>query len=229
MQQTEWEIDRFGKIDEIPFDFVRRIMSVVVTTASDVCRLIAKGAPEELAAHCDRFEKAGKTQPMDPATRAHVRNTYQRLSSEGFRVLAVACRDIERRSSYFEADENELVLRGYIAFLDPPKDSAGDAIAALQGHGLKIKVFSGDELLVCEKICRDVGLDGSETMVGSAVERATDQELAAAVERATVFARLTPLVKERVITTLQRNGHVVGYLGDRINDAPALHAADVGI
>jgi len=228
-KKNQWQCEGFSKVDEVPFDFVRRIMSVIVSTPAGQCRLIAKGAPEELAAHCDRFEKNGQLQPMDEATRAHVRNTYERLSTEGFRVLAVAYREVERRASYSEADEADLVLRGYIAFLDPPKDSAGEAIAALKRHGLAIKVLSGDELLVCEKICREVGLDGGATMVGAAVERATDGELAAAVEKTTVFARLSPLDKERVITKLQRNGHVVGYLGDGINDAPALHAADVGV
>jgi Mg2+-importing ATPase len=172
----------------------------------------------------------GQILPLEPtrASRADqaLRGTQCRRLS---RVLAVAHKQLEARGLISKADECDLILKGYIAFLDPPKDSARKAIDALQKHGVTVKVLTGDNDLVTRKVCREVGLDADEILLGSKVETMTDDELAEAAERTHVFARLSPAHKQRIIRALQHKGHVVGFMGDGINDAPALHVADVGI
>jgi Mg2+-importing ATPase len=217
------------KLDEIPFDFSRRLMSVVVAQPDDSHRLICKGAPEEVFRRCRSFEYQGDLLPMENVLIDDLRLEYEKLSADGFRVLAIAYRDFPGKETYSKADEADMVLRGYVAFFDPPKDSARPAIQVLHQHGVAIKVLTGDNEAVSKKVCRDVGIPVERVVLGSQVEAMSDAELAMAVEEATLFARLAPGHKQRVVAALQRNGHVVGFLGDGINDGPALRAADVGI
>jgi P-type Mg2+ transporter len=219
----------YAKVDEIPFDFSRRMMSVVVKTPGNAHRLICKGAPEEVYQRCGGFALDGQVHPMDHVVPANLRAEFDRLSADGFRVLALAYRDLEAKPAYSKDDERDLILRGYVAFLDPPKDTARSALAALQGDGVSVKVLTGDNELVSRKICREVGISADQVLLGGQVEGMSDTELADAAGKATLFARLSPAHKRRVIKALQGAGHVVGFLGDGINDAPALRAADVGI
>jgi Mg2+-importing ATPase len=220
----------YKKVDEIPFDFQRRLMSVVVETPDRKHRLVCKGAPEELFKRCTTFELEGKTYPIEQILIEDLREEYERLSSDGFRVLAIAYRDDDlQKNVYSKDDESNLVLRGYIAFLDPPKETARPAIEALRRHGVGVKVLTGDNDLVSRKICSEVGIPTENTLIGAQVERMSDAELSEAAENATLFARLSPAHKQRIIKALQSKGRVVGFMGDGINDAPALRAADVGI
>ena len=219
----------YRKVDEIPFDFVRRMMSVVVEGPDKDHQLLTKGAPEAVFPRCAFYELAGKTLPLDPLRTAELVQQYQRLNADGFRVLAVARKHLADGEFISREDECDLILKGYVAFLDPPKDSAGRAIAALQGHGVRVKVLTGDNDLVTRTVCRQVGLDADVILLGSTVDTMTDLALADAAESTHVFARLEPAHKQRIIRALQQKGHVVGFMGDGINDAPALHVADVGI
>lgn len=222
-------VEQHKKVDEIPFDFSRRIMSVVIERPDGVHRLLTKGAPEEIFKRCTRFELQGDILPMDPILIQDLRDEYERLSDDGFRVLAVAYKDLEKRAAYSKDDETDLVLRGYVAFLDPPKESAGPAIAVLQKHGVTVKILTGDNDRVSKKVCHDVNLPTEHLVLGSDIDRMSDEELYDAAKKATVFARLSPAHKQRIIESLRSKGHVVGFMGDGINDAPALRAADVGI
>jgi Mg2+-importing ATPase len=217
------------KIDEIPFDFQRKMMSVVVLTPEGRRRLITKGAPEEVFRRCTRFDLDGEILPLAPILVHDLKDEYEDLSREGFRVLALAYKDADDKPAYSRQDESDLILRGYIAFLDPPKETAQPALAALEKHGVAVKVLTGDNELVSRKICSEVGIPTEHVLLGEQVERLSDADLAPAAEQATLMARLSPGHKQRVIQALQRAGHVVGFLGDGINDAPALRAADVGI
>jgi P-type Mg2+ transporter len=222
-------IPDYRKVDEIPFDFGRRLMSVVVALPDGRHRLICKGAPEEVFRRCPLFEHGGEQLPMEQVLFDDLRIEYERLSGEGFRVLGVAFRDFDPKEAYSRADEAELVLRGYVAFFDPPKDSAKPAIDALRQHGIDVKVLTGDNEAVSRKVCRDVGIPTEQVLLGAQVEGMSEEQLSAAVEGTTLFARLAPNHKQRVVAALQRRGHVVGFLGDGINDGPALRAADVGV
>jgi P-type Mg2+ transporter len=229
-------IPDLAKVDEIPFDFERRIMSVVVRTPEGKDRIISKGAPEAIFPKCASFSLDGKPSPMDHPHIERLKKEYERLSADGFRVLALATRDVEPHGAvaagatpYGKDDERDLILEGYIAFLDPPKETAAAAIAALQRHGVSVKVITGDNELVSRKICGVVGLPTDIVLLGDAVEKMTDVELADAAEKTTLFARVSPAHKERIIAALQSRHHTVGFMGDGINDAPALHTADVGI
>src|SRR5438132_3055898 len=220
---------RVSKIDEIPFDFSRRIMSVVVDVDGNRI-LIAKGAPEAIFRRCSRMELHGDVLEIDQLILPDLVEELDRLQSQGFRVLAVAYKDVPRdRSVFSKDDEQDLVLRGYIAFLDPPKESTREALAALEKHGVHVKVLTGDNDIVAKKICADVGLAIGRVVLGHEFEGASEERLTAIVEQANLFARLSPAHKERVVRALQRNGHVVGFMGDGINDASALRAADVGV
>ncbi|TAM42942.1 magnesium-translocating P-type ATPase [bacterium] len=222
-------IKQYKKYDEIPFDFSRKIMSVVVEM-DGLHRIIAKGAPEEIFKRCSKYVLDNDLIEMDQLVLADLREEYNSLSANGFRVLAVAYKDIEnKKQAYSKDDEQDMVLKGYIAFLDPPKPTAKKTIEALRDLGIEFKVLTGDNELVTKKICADVGLDVKGLVTGEQVEKANDAELRELVKHTSVFARLSPLQKERVIRALQKNKHVVGYLGDGINDAPALKASDVGI
>ena len=229
-------ISEFAKVDEIPFDFGRRIMSVVVRTPDGIDRIVAKGAPEAIFPRCTRFRLAGACTSMDHPHIEELAKEYERLSADGFRVLAIATKDMAERATktgvaeaYSKTDECDLTLEGYVAFLDPPKESAAAAIEMLQRHGVRVKVITGDNDLVARKVCREVGLATEAVLLGQEVEVMTDEQLAEAAERTTLFARVSPSHKQRIIGALQSNRHTVGFLGDGINDAPAIHVADVGI
>ncbi len=226
---AEINVPAWEKVDEIPFDFSRRLMSVVVETPEDTHRIITKGAPEEVFRRCTQFELEGQLYPMDPILIDDLRLEYEALSADGFRVLAVCYKDVPRKAAYSKADESEMVLRGYVAFLDPPKETARPALEALRQHGVAAKILTGDNELVSKKICHEVGLPTEHMLLGSQVETMSDAQLADEAEKTTLFARLSPAHKQRIIQALQSRRHAVGFLGDGINDAPALRAADVGI
>ncbi|MCL1961470.1 MAG: magnesium-translocating P-type ATPase [Desulfovibrionaceae bacterium] len=220
----------FRKVDEIPFDFNRRRMSVVVAEHDEHHLVITKGAVEEIVSVCTRVRHGEATEPLTPQLLARIRQVTADLNEEGLRVVAVAARELPPvQETYGVADERELTLIGYVAFLDPPKESTAPALKALAAHGVAVKVLTGDNELVTAKICREVGLQESGMLLGGDVERLSDAALAGAVESHNVFAKLTPAHKERIVRLLKGNGHVVGFMGDGINDAPALRAADIGI
>jgi P-type Mg2+ transporter len=222
-------VAKYKKLDEIPFDFTRRMMSVLVEDPDGHAILLTKGAPEEVFHQCSQFELDGKLSAMDPPLIVGLKAEYESLSNDGFRVLAVATRNLTSKQICTKEDERELVLRGYVAFLDPPKKSAATAIDALHQHGVAVKILTGDNGLISRKVCKDVGLEADPMLLGAEVEKMSDAELGEAAEKATLLARLSPAHKERVIRILRGRGHVVGFMGDGINDAPALRAADVGI
>ncbi|MGC9036736.1 MAG: magnesium-translocating P-type ATPase [Verrucomicrobiia bacterium] len=222
-------VERYQKVDEIPFDFMRRMMSVVVQTPDDKHRLLSKGAPEEVFRRCTKFEIDGEILPIEPILVVDLQEEYRRLSADGFRVLALAYKDVDRRNSYSKDDEQDLILKGYVAFLDPPKGSARPAITALQTHGVTVKILTGDNDLVTKKVCHEVGLPTERILTGTEIQKMSDAQLCSEIETTNIFARLTPSDKQRIVQLLRAKGHVVGFLGDGINDAPALRAADVGI
>ena len=222
-------VEKYKKLDELPFDFTRRMMSVLVADPDGKPILLTKGAPEDVFHRCSQFELDGQLSPMEPDRMVGLKAEYDSLSNDGFRVLAVATKDLSGKQLCAKDDERDLVLRGYVAFLDPPKNTAANALAALNKHGVAVKILTGDNPLVSRKVCKDVGLSADPMLLGGDVERMTDAELAEAAEKATLFVRLSPADKERVIRMLRDKGHVVGFMGDGINDAPALRAADVGI
>jgi len=233
---THAKIPEYAKVDEIPFDFQRRVMSVVVRTPAGQDRIISKGAPESVFPRCVNFELDGQLYPMDHAHIEGLKKEYDRLSADGFRVLAIASKDIVPRgvvagdaTPYSKADECNLILNGYVAFLDPPKETAKAAIKALEGHGVAVKVVTGDSDLVARKICKEVGLATEFVLLGSDVQALSDEQLADVVLQTTLFARVSPSHKQRIIKALQARNHTVGFMGDGINDAPALRTADVGI
>ena len=222
-------VEKYKKLDEIPFDFTRRMMSVLVQNPDGNAVLLTKGAPEQIFQQCSQFELEGKLSPMIPDLIVGLKQEYESLSNDGFRVLAVATKDLSGKQACAKADERDLVLRGYVAFLDPPKTTAARALEALRQHGISVKILTGDNHLISRKVCTDVGLLPDPMLLGADVEKMSDAELAQASEKTTLFARLSPAHKERVIRALRGAGHVVGFMGDGINDAPALRAADVGI
>jgi len=222
-------ISHVKKVDEIPFDFSRKMMSVVVDEGKGHM-LIAKGAPEEIISRCSGFEVNGKILTNHGHHHKKLMEVSDKYRKDGFRVLALAYRKFPRKQkAYGKKDESGLILKGYMIFLDPPKPSAKQAITALGALGISLKVLTGDNELVTKKICSEVGIDISGVAIGEQIERMDDAALSALVERTSVFARLTPFQKERIITALKKNGHSVGYMGDGINDAPPLKHADVGI
>jgi Mg2+-importing ATPase len=225
----ELSLEKYSKVDEIPFDFSRRMMSVVVEGPDGERQLLTKGAPEAVFAKCTHFESEGEIFPMEPILVGNLIEQVNDLSEDGFRALAIATKKVDKRAAYSKADESELVLTGYLAFLDPPKDTAAKAITVLRQQGITVKVLTGDNDLITRKVCGEVGIHAEKIVLGSQVEGMTDPQLADAVESTDVFARLSPAHKQRIVKALQAKGHVVGFMGDGINDAPALRAADVGI
>jgi P-type Mg2+ transporter len=222
-------VEKYKKLDEVPFDFTRRMMSVLVENPEGKAILLSKGAPEEIFHQCSHFELDGKLSAMDPELVTGLREEYESLSNDGFRVLAVATKEMVGKQLCSRDDESDLVLRGYVAFLDPPKTSAAHAIEALHNHGVSVKILTGDNELISRKVCGDVGLSANPMLLGEDIEKMSQEELGKAAEKATLFARLSPAHKQRIVQVLRENGHVVGFLGDGINDAPALRAADIGI
>ncbi len=220
----------FHKVDEIPFDFNRRRMSVVVAERDQPHLLICKGAVEEILSVCTSVRHGDVNEALSEELLARIRQVTAAFNEEGLRVVAVAAQPMPvGRDTYSLADENNLTLIGYVAFLDPPKESTAPALKALKAHGVAVKVLTGDNELVTAKICREVGLAQQGLLMGNDIEAMTDAELAQAVETTNVFAKLTPSHKERIVRLLKANGHVVGFMGDGINDAPALRTADIGI
>lgn len=229
LNHEKFAVTRYKKVDEIPFNFTRKIMSVVVEMGGKH-RIIAKGAPEEIFKRCTHYELEGELHEMHHGIHTDLKKEYDSLSREGFRVLAVAYKDTDiNREFYSSKDEDGLILKGYVAFLDPPKPTAKAAIQALKKLGIGVKVITGDNDLVAEKICREVGLDITGIVTGDQIEKMNEKELMGAVQSASIFARTSPPQKQRVIRALHDTGHTVGYLGDGINDAPALKSSDVGI
>jgi len=221
---------RFHVVDEIPFDFQRRRMSVVVSDGRGEQLLVCKGAVEEMLQICSEARIGDVVEPMTSEKRAEIRAMTRELNEDGLRVLVVAIRrDPAGERAYGVADETGLTAVGCLAFLDPPKDSAATAIRALNHHGVAVTVITGDNEAVTRKICTEVGLDVTASALGRDIEQLDDDALDAMVEKTTVFAKMSPVQKARVVKALQRRGHTVGFLGDGINDAPALREADVGI
>jgi P-type Mg2+ transporter len=247
-------IKSVNKIDEIPFDFSRKIISIVAkidmtsqnakkdSRAEDNTNknyikdnmrkgtfIISKGAPEELLKRCSKYELNGKCYNLDKKAIRTAKAQYEKLSSDGFRVLAVAYKPIQEKDKYTLEDEKKLILKGYLAFLDPPKHSSLEAIRSLEDLGIEVKIITGDNDLVTKKICSELGLEIKGCITGIDIDKLNDAELLSVVEKMTIFARVEPLQKERIVEALQKNGHTVGFMGDGINDAPTLKKADVGI
>jgi Mg2+-importing ATPase len=231
LQHGNIDVSGYSKISEIPFDFERRCLSVVVRH-EDACLLIVKGAPESVLALCTEYEIAGKRWLLDEVeqtVRTRYVDRYRELSAQGYRVLAVAYRTLQPQKTYSKADEHALVLLGFLTFADPPKADVPHVLQALKRDGVQVKILTGDNELVTRHVCQQVGLESDRIVLGSELERMTDPALAQVVEEVHVFARVSPAQKNRIILALKHRKHVVGYMGDGINDAPSLHAADVGI
>ncbi|MGG4492787.1 magnesium-translocating P-type ATPase [Brevibacillus reuszeri] len=220
----------FKKIDEIPFDFDRRRMSVVLEEKGGEHLLICKGAMEELLSISTHLSENSQIVPLTSQMTEKIQQIVNELNKDGLRVVAVAVKKSEALDkAYSVKDESDMILVGYIGFLDPPKDSAATAIKALRENGINVKVLTGDNAAVTRKVCRDVGLEVNEIVLGSEIDKLTDSELAYLAEKTTVFAKLNPLQKSRIVQALQSKGHTVGFMGDGINDAASLRQADVGI
>lgn len=223
-------LQNYHRVDEIPFDFTRRRMSVVLQDQAGKRQLITKGAAEEIIAICTYIEINGQIRPLTAELKQHAYDLYQTNSAEGLRMLAIAQKnEIPDVNVFSISDESNMVLIGFVGFLDPPKESAKSAIAALADHGIKTVVLTGDSEGVALKVCAKVGVDANQCISGREVEAMTDNELLEAVDYCSIFAKLSPTQKERLVHTFQKKGHTVGYMGDGINDALPMHQADVGI
>jgi P-type Mg2+ transporter len=222
----------YTKRDEIPFDFNRRRLSIVVErkgAKEPEFLLITKGAPEGILELCESCDSGPATIPLHPDTVEQAKKTFQELSSQGLRVLAVAYRTVRAHNGFSVADEHSLTLAGFLTFADPPTEDAAASVAALRRDGVQVKILTGDNELVARHICEQVGLNDPVIVLGEELEQMTDPALGHIAEQAAVFARVSPMQKLRIILALKHRGHVVGCMGDGINDAPSLHAADVGI
>ena len=229
-QDMKFEKLRFKKLDEVPFDFERRRMSVIVRTPQSQIRMVTKGAVEEMVKVCTHIEIKGEIKELTAQLRKEIEEITQHYNREGLRVVAVAYRDFDGICENFSVkDESDLILAGYITFLDPPKESARPAIQQLHAHGVSVKVLTGDNEFVTQKICQEIGIPHEKVLLGGMVETLSDEDLKLVVEEYTIFAKLSPIHKERIVEQLKANGHVVGFLGDGINDAAAIRAADIGI
>ena len=220
----------YVKVDEIPFDFARRRLSTVVQDKQGKTQMVTKGAVEEMLSICSYAEYEGSVQPLTDALRREILTTVDGLNENGFRVLAIAQKSNPSPVGAFGVkDERDMVLLGYLAFLDPPKESTADAIRALKEHGVTAKILTGDNDKVTRTICKQVGLPVKNMLLGADLDRMDDAELARAAEKTDVFAKLSPEQKARVVSVLRAAGHTVGFMGDGINDAAAMKAADIGI
>ncbi len=218
----------YSKVGEIPFDFERRRLSVIVQH-QDERLLITKGAPESVLPCCSTYEINNASKPLDDAARANLVKMYQDLNTQGYRVLAVAYRPVPQEAHYSKVDEQSMVLLGFLTFADPPKPDTAQVLQALKNDGVQVKILTGDNELVTRHVCDQVGLDASRIVLGSELDHMTDEALSRVVEQVEVFARVSPRQKNRIMLVLKSRKHVVGYMGDGINDAPSLHTADVGI
>ena len=230
LAHTDLDVERnCRKVDEIPFDFKRRRMSVVIDY-EDRHVLICKGAVEEITSVCENYQVDEDINPLIKLIRDDLMDEYRHLSAEGYRVLAIAYREFDRSKQTFSvSDESQMILLGYIAFFDPPKDTSARAIEALSRHGVAVKILTGDNELVTKKVCHDVAMTITKVVTGPQLAALDEAGFAREVDEANVLARLTPDQKEKVIKTLRAKGHVVGFMGDGINDVLAMKAADVGI
>ena len=231
LQHGSRDITGYSKAGEIPFDFERRCLSVIVRH-EDEFLLITKGAPESMLPHCSEYEVNGERKALDGVdgeVRTKFVQRYQDLSSQGYRVIAVAYRPIPQQTTYRKTDEQTLILLGFLTFADPPKPDAAKVLQALKSDGVQVKILTGDNELVTRHVCEKVGLDGGKIVLGNDLDHMSDAALSQVVEQVNVFARVSPAQKNRIILALKSRKHVVGYIGDGINDAPSLHAADVGI
>ena len=228
LQYGSVDISGYSKVGEIPFDFERRRLSVIVQHQDELL-LITKGAPESVLPFCSTYEINNASKPLDDAARANFVKMYQDLNTQGYRVLAVAYRPVKQEANYSKADEQSMVLLGFLTFTDPPKLDAAQVLQALKTDGVQVKILTGDNELVTRHVCEQVGLDSSRIVLGSELDHMSDEALAKVVEQVNVFARVAPAQKNRIILALKSRKHVVGYMGDGINDAPSLHTADVGI
>ena len=222
--------ENYIKVDEIPFDFNRRRLTTVVEDQQGKTQMVTKGAVEEMLSICSYAECDGEVKPLTATIRHQILETVNELNDKGFRVLAIAQKgNPSPVDSFGIKDECDMVLMGYLAFLDPPKESTADAIEALKNHGVTTKILTGDNDKVTRTICKQVGLEVRNMLLGSDIEKMSDKELAKAAEITDVFAKLTPDQKSRVVSVLRDNGHTVGFMGDGINDAAAMKVADIGI
>lgn len=223
------KVAEYTKADEIPFDFVRRMLSVIVHKGDERI-LIVKGAPEAVFDRCTQYYDSGQVNSFGSDIAAQVRKRFEEESSQGNKVIAIAYKLIEPRQEGFTTnEEQDLIYLGALSFFDPPKASVADTLRALKELGVNVKILTGDNDLITKKVCEEVGLPVKRVLQGAEMDRMTDEALARVIDRVSVFARLTPIQKNRVIHLLKQKGHVVGYIGDGINDAPSLRAADVGI
>ncbi len=228
LHQPSPKTEGYSKCDEIPFDFERRRLSVVVEHQSQRI-LITKGAPEGILPLLSGYEVEGKPVAIGEGATKRLQDISNELNSQGFRSLAVAYVEVPKRSNYSVEDERNLILAGFLSFSDAPLPDAAQVLASLKQDGVQVKVISGDNDRVTGHVCAQVGLDPCRIITGEEVERMTDPALAHVVEETSVFARISPALKNRILLALKHNGHAVGFMGDGINDAPSLHAADVGI
>ncbi len=231
LEHAHPDVQPYVKLDEIPFDFERRRVSIVVDKSGEHL-LIVKGAPESVLEVCTRVERDGQPRDLDAATRAGCSSVFQARSALGERVLAVAYRTMppeDQQHAYRAQDERDLTLAGFVSFLDPPLPDAKEVLESLRVKGVIVKILTGDNELVARHVCESVGLEVSRVVLGHEIEAMTDGALGQVAEVNAVFARVAPAQKTRIIAALKTRGHVVGYIGDGINDAPSLHAADVGI
>jgi len=223
------DIDRVRKIDEIPFDFIRKRVSIIVSDG-DRRLIVSKGAPEEIFRICSYVDKNGVIEPLTSTGREQVEGIYQAQSAGGFRTLAVCYRPVPDDVMQFSAsNEKEMILCGFVTFIDPPKETARDSVRLLEQSGIELKILTGDNELVTTKICEEIGLEIRGVLNGDDVGHMDEQTLSRVVEDVTIFSRMTPVQKNRVMMALKKNGHVVGFMGDGINDAPSIREADVGI
>jgi P-type Mg2+ transporter len=223
------DVDDYQKIDEIPFDFIRKRVSIIASRKGGAV-LVSKGAPEEIFRICSFEERDGSVQPITDECRTRINGIYKIQSEHGFRTLAVCYRPVpDEQKSFSVVDEKNMILVGLITFIDPPKESARDSLRLLAGSGIELKILTGDNEIVTRKMCELIGLEVKGTLTGSDIENMDIETLSRVVEGVTIFSRMTPVQKNRVMNALKRNGHVVGFMGDGINDAPSIREADVGI
>jgi Mg2+-importing ATPase len=223
------DIDRVRKIDEIPFDFIRKRVSVVVSDGKKHL-IVSKGAPEEIFRICTSIDKNGVLEPLTNTGREQIDRIYRVQSAGGFRTLAVCYRPVPDEMTRFSAgDEKDMILSGFVTFIDPPKDTARESVRLLEQSGIELKILTGDNELVTKKICEEIGILVKGVLKGDDIEHLDQQALSRVVEDVTIFSRMTPVQKNRVMMALKKNGHVVGFMGDGINDAPSIREADVGI
>ena len=228
LAKKQEHVPGYKKLFEIPFDFYRKRMSVVLTH-SGTSVLITKGAPESVLSQCHHVKEDGKIKVLSEETKKQLHNRLTALATDGYRVIAVAYKDIEKAKKYKTTDEAELTFVGFLSFLDPPKHSVRPALLRLEKLGIEVKILTGDSELVTKKVCEELAIPIEGILLGNDIDRLDDNALSHVVDDTTIFARLTPESKKRIIAALRTRNHVVGFLGDGVNDAPSLREGDIGI